>query len=238
MDTTVIVLIVVVVVLLVALVAVGLMLTRRRRSEQLQDHYGPEYQRTLKETGDRRSAEAQLTEREKRIRSLDIRDLNHEERERYAASWVDVQQGFVDDPVRSVQRADALVTDIMKTRGFPVEDVERRAEDISVEHPKVVERYREARTIHDATVAGRADTELQRRAVASYRELIDALLGHDSDRDGTDRHGTDRDDVNGRHHRTDGADVVDDRRDVRADPRAAEDGYSEQPYRPTEESAR
>ena len=182
MNTTVIVLIVVVVVLLVALAGVGMMLARRRRSEQLQDRYGPEYQRTLAETGDRRAAETALTEREQRHRSLDVRDLQAEERDRFAAEWTDIQRGFVDDPVQAVHRADALVVAIMRVRGYPVDDFERRAEDISVEHPHVVRHYREARAIHEATESGRADIEQQRRAVTSYRALIEALLGGDDHR--------------------------------------------------------
>lgn len=182
MNTTVIVLIIVVVVLLAALAAVGAMLARRKRSEQLQQHYGPEYERTLTEAGDRRAAEQQLTEREKRHRSLDVRDLRPEERDRFANQWADVQSGFVDDPTQSVHRADALVVEIMHVRGYPVEDFDHRAEDLSVEHPQVVQYYREARDIHTATRDGRADTEQQRRAVTSYRALIDALLGHEGSR--------------------------------------------------------
>ena len=80
-DSTVIVLIIVVVLLVIALGAAGAMLARRRRSENLQEHYGPEYERTVIQTGDRRAAEAQLTEREKRHRELEIRDLKPEERD-------------------------------------------------------------------------------------------------------------------------------------------------------------
>ena len=73
MNSTVTILIVVVVLLVIALAAVGAMLAKRRRSENLQEHYGAEYERTVAERGDRRAAEAALTEREKRHRSLDIR---------------------------------------------------------------------------------------------------------------------------------------------------------------------
>ncbi len=183
MGTTVIVLIVIIVLLVVALAAAGLVVARRRRSEQLQDHYGPEYERTLAQTGDRRAAEAELAEREKRHHQLDVRDLRPEERDGFAASWTTIQRGFVDDPVRSVREADALVVDIMRTRGYPVEDFERQAEDISVEHPQVVARYREAREIRQASENGVVDTEQQRHAVTSYRALIDALLGDRSTND-------------------------------------------------------
>jgi hypothetical protein len=183
-DSTVIVLIVVIVVL--ALAAAGVMLFQRRRTERLQEHYGPEYERTLSQAGDRRAGEAQLTEREKRHRELDIRDLRAEERDRFASSWAEIQREFVDDPKRAVRDADMLILEIMQSRGYPVgddgDDFERRAEDISVEHPEVVQRYREAHAVRDATESGSADTEQQRSAVTSYRSLIDALLGSPSDR--------------------------------------------------------
>jgi hypothetical protein len=177
-DPTVIVLVIVVVVLLLALAAAGVMLTRKKRSEQLQERFGPEYERSVTEKGDRRAAEAELAEREKRHRELDIRPLRPEERERYEESWAVVQRSFVDDPVTAVRDADLLVIEIMRVRGYPVDEFDRRAEDISVEHPQVVHHYREARSVHDATREGRADTEQQRHAVTSYRSLVTALLGH------------------------------------------------------------
>jgi hypothetical protein len=184
-NSTVIVLIVVVVLLVIALAAVGTMLAKRRRSERLQQHYGAEYERAVATSGDRRAAEAELTEREKRHRSLDIRELEPAEREQFEDSWTDIQRGFVDDPVQAVHRADALVVDIMRARGYPVDDFDRRAEDISVEHPKVVQHYRDARATRVATDEGAVDTERQRQAVTSYRALIEALLHGDATRSTT-----------------------------------------------------
>jgi hypothetical protein len=195
-EPTVIVLIVVVVVLLVALAAVGALLARRKRSERLQERYGSEYDRELADTGDPREAEARLVEREKRHSSLDVRDLRPEERDHFGSSWAAIQRGFVDDPVHAVRQADGLVVEIMRTRGYPVDDFERRAEDISVEHPDVVTHYREARSVRDATERGTADTEQQRHAVTSYRSLVEALLGHDRGTQASD--GDPR--SNGRHH--------------------------------------
>jgi hypothetical protein len=207
-DSTVIILIVVIVLLLLGLGAAGVMLSRRRRSERLQEHYGPEYERSVRETGDRRAAEAELTERERRLQELDIRSLRPEERDRYRASWNDIQRDFVDDPVKSVHAADGLVVDIMRTRGYPVDDFDRRAEDISVSHPDVVQHYRDARAVRDATGQGQVDTDQQRRAGTSYRSLVDALLGHD-----------DRDNKNDRDDRNDHDD------DRRTDRRSATDGH-------------
>ena len=70
-----------------------------------------------------------------------------------------------------------LVVEIMRARGYPVEDFDRRADDISVDHPDVVHHYREARRVRDASVGGSVDTDQQRHALTSYRSLVEALLG-------------------------------------------------------------
>jgi hypothetical protein len=171
--------VVLIIVVLLVLVVLGIVVSRRRRSTQLQEHFGPEYERSVAATGDRRSAEAELAERRQRREEFDVRDLNPEERDRFRGSWNEIQRGFVDDPRQSLQSADLLVAEIMRARGYPVDDdFDRRADDLSVDHPRVVQHYREARQVRDAS--GEVDTERRRTAVTSYRSLIDALLG-DSD---------------------------------------------------------
>jgi hypothetical protein len=170
----------VVVIILVLLVAVvlGVVLARRRKSTQLQEHFGPEYERAVSSSGDRRAAEAELAERRQRREEFDVRDLDPGERDRFRGSWNEIQRGFVDDPRQSLHSADLLVGEIMRARGYPVDDdFDRRADDLSVDHPRVVQHYREARRIRDA--GGEVDTEQQRTAVTSYRSLVDALLGDD-----------------------------------------------------------
>jgi len=78
-----------------------------------------------------------------------------------------------------MDRADELVVAIMRTRGYPVDDFNRRADDISVDHPNVVRHYREARSVRDASSDGSVDTERQRGALTSYRSLVEELLGRD-----------------------------------------------------------
>jgi hypothetical protein len=192
---------IVVIVLVVLVVAVvGVVLGRRRRSASLQQHFGPEYERSVSASGDKRAAEAELAERRQRREEFDVRDLRPEERDRFRSSWNEIQRGFVDDPRRSLHAADLLVVEVMRTRGYPVDDdFDRRADDLSVDHPRVVQHYREARQVRDSD--DEVDTERQRRAVTSYRSLVDALLGDDGDRDGdsADARGTDHGDHAGRH---------------------------------------
>lgn len=178
MNAAVLILIIVVVVLLIAVGALGTMMSRRKRSERLQENFGPEYERKVSETGDRKAAEAELEQRQQRHDKLQIRELAPEERARLQGSWESIQRGFVDDPTRALQDADLLVVEIMHVRGYPVDDFDQRADDISVEHPAVVHHYREARSVRDASTGGPVDTERQRRAVTSYRSLVEALLGH------------------------------------------------------------
>jgi hypothetical protein len=64
----------------------------------------------------------------------------------------------------------------MVKRGYPMGDFERRAADISVDHPGVVTTYRAAQAIAARDERGEADTEELRKAVVHYRTLFDELL--------------------------------------------------------------
>ena len=83
----------------------------------------------------------------------------------------------MDDPARSVAFADALLADVMKTRGYPVSDFDRRAGDISVDHPVVVEHYHKGHEIAVRHERGEASTEDLRQAMIHYRALFDNLVG-------------------------------------------------------------
>ena len=72
--------------------------------------------------------------------------------------------------------ADHLVYDLMAKRGYPMGDFERRAADISVDHPGVVANYRAARAIALRDERGEASTEELRKAVVHYRALFQELL--------------------------------------------------------------
>ena len=54
---------VLVIVVVVLLVVVGVLLYRQRRSAQLREGFGPEYDRVVDERGDQRAAETELLER-------------------------------------------------------------------------------------------------------------------------------------------------------------------------------
>ena len=153
-----------------------------RRTGKLQQQFGPEYKRTLRAAGSKRQAEAELQAREQRRRELEIRPLSQAARERYLETWRVVQAQFVDDPGRAVATADSLIQSVMADRGYPVEDFEQRAADISVDHPQVVENYRRGHQLAQASRDGSDSTEDLRRAMRHYRELFDELVEAVADR--------------------------------------------------------
>jgi hypothetical protein len=150
---------------------------RARKSQTLREQFGPEYDRTLERTDDKREAEADLAARAKRHDELELRPLTMAAMVRYQEQWQQVQARFVDDPSGAVHSADGVIQSVMRDRGYPVEDFDQRAADVSVDHPDVVENYREGHRL-----AGSADTEDQRQAMVHYRALFEELLDDTSDR--------------------------------------------------------
>jgi hypothetical protein len=167
-------LIVVAAIVIVALVAWRALATRRTR--HLRERFGPEYDRTADAAGGKRDAEADLAKREERREQLNIRPLPAESRERYVAEWRSVQERFVDAPEVAVAAADGLVSSVMRDRGYPMDDFEQRAADVSVDYPQVVENYRAAHRVSEGIERGEASTEDQRKAMQHYRSLFDELL--------------------------------------------------------------
>jgi hypothetical protein len=158
--------------------ALAWLYARRRRTTTagLRRRFGPEYEQTVREQGSARKAEAQLADRQKRVATLEIRDLDPAERERFSGQWHALQSRFVDDPQGAVTDADALVSSLMQTRGYPVADFNQRAADISVDHPQVVANYRAAHEVALRLAKGEANTEDLRTATIHYRSLFEDLV--------------------------------------------------------------
>jgi FtsZ-interacting cell division protein ZipA len=175
----------IVIAVVVVIVVLGVLWSaaRARRTRSLQGRFGREYDRTVENAGDKREAERELRDREKRHEELDLRPLSSEARDRYVQDWQTTQARFVDDPKGAVSEADALVQRVMKDRGYPVDDFEQRAADISVEHPDLVEKYRTAHGIAQSSERGEASTEDLRHSVRHYRALFDVLLEASGDRE-------------------------------------------------------
>jgi hypothetical protein len=149
---------------------------KRKQSHRLRERFGPEYSRSVDDLGSRRKAESELKAREERVEHLTIVPLSPSEAARFSETWKDLQGRFVDNPKSAVVQADQLVRELMLKRGYPVGDFERRAADISVDHPEVVTHYRAAQAIAVRDGRGEADTEELRKAIVHYRALFDELL--------------------------------------------------------------
>jgi hypothetical protein len=195
MDTWVWIVIAVVVVAVIAIVAIVVM--RQRRRTELRESFGSEYDRAVAREGDVRKGESDLMARRERRAELDIRPLSPQSRTTYARSWEQTQARFVDNPATALAQADALIIAVMEERGYPMDDFERRAEDISVDHPDVVQHYRAA---HDISVRVDEDpnastsstvsdvsTEDLRQGLVHYRALFQELLEPDEDEPSRDR---------------------------------------------------
>jgi len=162
-----------------AVVVIAFVLTQKRRSDELHNKFGPEYERLVRMHGDARHAESELSERVDRVRHLHIKPLDEAHRHQFADAWRADQARFVDDPKAAVIEADRLVADLMQFRGYPVGDFEQRAADVSVDHPHVVENYRIAHDIAVRQQRGDASTEDLRVAMVHYRALFEDLLETD-----------------------------------------------------------
>ena len=166
-----------VLVIVVLLAVIGWLLYDRRRSTDLRSTFGPEYERTVKDAGDRRAAEDDLRKRKERVQALEIRSLSDQDRQGYATEWRQIQALFVDEPKAAIDDADDLIGRVMEARGYPVAEFEQRVEDVSVDHATVVEHYRAAHAIAERRDAVTTDTEDLRQALVHYRALFEDLLG-------------------------------------------------------------
>ncbi len=174
MSATPAVILVVVVILLMLAALAALLMSRRKEGEALRERFGPEYDRAVEQGGSRREAEHHLSDVAAVRDKAEVRELDAGERERYSRQWSDVQAAFVDDPVGATRDADVLVGDVMRDRGYPLDDVEDRADLVAADHAELAGHYRAA---HD--VGQRADdasTEELRQAFVHYRALFVELL--------------------------------------------------------------
>jgi hypothetical protein len=199
-------LIVVIVVVAVAVLgAVIWLVTQEMQRKRLQQRFGPEYERVVKESDNPRAAQRELAERERRHKELDIRPLSASARERYARDWAQVQEKFVDQPAEAVSEADRLLVALMGERGYPTEGYEQQVTDLSVRHAKTLEHYRAAHTTQQKSDG--ASTEDLRDAMVRYRTVFEDLLTDGADDEHHDRdHDHDRDREHDHHDRRNGHD--------------------------------
>jgi hypothetical protein len=150
---------------------------RRQQRRELAKKFGPEYDRLLHEKGSATLAERELEARTKRVHQLSIKELSDGERRTFFEAWRQTQERFVDTPLLAVRSAHDLVQQVMRARGYPVDEFEQRIADLSVDHAGVVEHYRAAHALHEQNQRAQANTEELRQAMMHYRALFADLLG-------------------------------------------------------------
>jgi len=173
-NTTQLVLVAVIFLIIGGVIAMAAM--RVQRTRRLKDRFGPEYERAINEMGDKRQAESELEARLAHVNTLKIRPLTAYEVNRYALDWQSTQTEFVDEPLTALQKADRLIRDVMKARGYPVEDFEQRAADISVDYPELVTDYRGLHLIAVKEAEDEVSTEEMRQAMIHGRALFENLI--------------------------------------------------------------
>jgi hypothetical protein len=170
MSTGAIIVIVIIIALIVA--AVAAVATGQLKRARMRRQFGPEYDRLVKELGSKK-ADAELSARQRRADELGIRPLSAAQQASYGDDWTAVQERFVDAPAEAVSAADALIWDVMRTRGYPADDREASVEALSVYHSGPLQGYRQ---VGDVKLES-ATTEDLRKALISCRALFEALLG-------------------------------------------------------------
>ena len=173
-DTTTLILVAIAFLVIGGLLAMAVM--RFQRSRGLRERFGPEYERLVNEAGDKRKAESELQARLAHVEALDIHPLTADEIDRFSLEWQSTQAEFVDEPLASLQKADRLIREVMKTRGYPVEDFEQRAADISVDYPDLVTDYRGLHMIARKEADDEVSTEEMRQAMVHGRALFEELV--------------------------------------------------------------
>jgi hypothetical protein len=175
-EQTVILIVAAAVVLLAGVVITMRIRNSRLRHERLKERFGTEYDRVVAEKGGVGAAEAELRDREQRVKKQSLRDLTPADRERFNADWEAIQARFVDEPSAAVQSADQLIKEVMLARGYSRESIDQREVDLTVEHAAVVDDFRSARTLAQQNREGRANTEELRQAFVHYRALFSDIL--------------------------------------------------------------
>jgi ribosomal protein L13E len=174
MSPTVVIILIILALVIIAAIVYGVQITRRK---QLQNTFGPEYDRVVADTGSRSDGEKQLRERERRHAELELKPLSAESRATYTVAWEEAQIDFVDHPEQAVSTADDLVTRLIAERGYPTGDYDDQLATLSVDHARTLGHYRDAHAISRRSAEGEASTEDLRQALVHYRALFADLLG-------------------------------------------------------------
>ena len=162
-----------IVIAVIVVVAVVVVASTEMRRAKLRRQFGPEYDRLVAKLGSKRKADAELAERQRRVRALNIRDLSPEQQASYSGDWAAIQEQFVDTPVEAVGAAHTLIWNVMRDRGYPADDRTASMDALTVYHGRSMEGYRTTLNLRADT----ASTEELREAMIRSRAMFEDLTG-------------------------------------------------------------
>lgn len=179
MDTMLLVIIGAAAVVIAALaVILAVNANKKRERKHLQETFGSEYDQTYATAVDRKAAVNDLKAREERVSRYELKPLEPEQRRAFFTEWQSMQATFVDDPTRAISRADVLLAEVMRARGYETDlaNQAERIEDVSVGHGDEAAAFRNAARVSALNRDGKATTEDLRRAIKDYGMVFDSLL--------------------------------------------------------------
>ena len=163
-----------IVIAVIVVVAIAVVASIEMRRARLRRQFGPEYDRLVeKHGGNKRKADAELAERERRVRALNLRELSPEQQASYSGDWAAVQERFVDTPAEAVGAAHTLIWNVMRDRGYPADDRNASMDALAVHHGRTFEGYRKVQDVPTES----ASTEQLRESMIHYRALFEDLTG-------------------------------------------------------------
>ncbi|MEO8539301.1 MAG: hypothetical protein ABI577_06130 [bacterium] len=178
MDNTMMIIIGAAVVVAVIVAIASIAMSRKRTDKHLQETFGTEYDETYARAVDRKSAKQELKAREERVSGYELKPISSEQRMTFLSEWQSMQASFVDHPGTAVNRADLLLAEVMRARGYESSmlDQNERIADVSVGHGDEAASYREAVRVATLNREGKATTEDLRRAIKDYAVVFESLL--------------------------------------------------------------
>lgn len=178
MDNTMLIIVGAGILAVVVIAIAAFTISRRRQEDHLQQTFGAEYDATYARAVDRKAAREELKSREERVGKYELKEIPGEQRMAFIADWQSMQASFVDHPGTAVNRADLLLAEVMRARGYETGQLnqDERIADVSVGHGEEAGAYRDAARIAALNREGKATTEDLRRAIKAYGVVFEALL--------------------------------------------------------------
>ncbi len=117
----------------------------KKRPRDVGHRSGIEYDPAVRTFSGRSHAEAGPAPRTRGVERIVHRPLQAARHAPFTDRWRSAQASFADDPGGGVRDTEALVEEVIRTRGYPVGDLDQEPADGSVNRPRFSESRRTAR---------------------------------------------------------------------------------------------